>query len=498
VDQFFVGLDNILTVQNIVLMIVGLVIGIVIGAIPGLNVPLAVALALPFTFSLPPLAGLSMLIGIYKGGTYGGSISAILINVPGTPAAAATALDGHALARQGKAGKALKLSIYASIMGELASDIVLIVAAAQIAKIALSFGPPEFFALGLFALTIIGLVSGTGLTHGLIAGALGILLSTVGFDPIEGEVRLAFGVYNLTGGLKFIALIIGAFAISEALVQVEKSAGEKVAFNVIEISDNPEDNRVTKEDFKKVLPAILRGTPLGIIIGAIPGIGSSIAAFLSYGLAKKLSKEPEKFGHGAIEGIAAAESANNAVTGSTMIPLLTLGIPGDVITAIMLGALKVHGLIPGPALFQQQGDFITALFIGMLIVTCLHFVVAMIGLPLFIRAVRVPRGVLFPIVIVLCVTGTLVATSSIFDVFVMLGFGILGYLMVKFGFPIAPLLIGFILGPLVEVSLRQSMIMSDNSVTIFFTRPVAAGFVILTCVVVISVAWQRYKELKAQ
>lgn len=495
-DQLFAGLDQILQLQNIVLMIVGLIIGIVIGAIPGLNVPLAVALALPFTFNLAPLAGLSMLIGIYKGGTYGGSISAILINVPGTPAAAATAMDGNALARQGKAGKALKLSIYASIIGELASDIVLIVAAAQIARLALNFGPPEFFALGLFALTIIGLVSGTGLTRGLIAGALGILLSMVGLDPIEGEVRLAFGVYELTAGLKFIALIIGAFAISEALVQVEKSAVEKVAFNVLEVSDNPEDNRVTKEDFKKVLPAILRGTPLGIFIGAIPGIGSSIAAFLSYGLAKKFSKEPEKFGHGAIEGVAAAESANNAVTGSTLIPLLTLGIPGDVITAIMLGALTVHGLIPGPTLFQQQGDFITALFIGMLIVTLLHFVIAMIGLPLFIRAVKVPRGVLFPLVIVLCVTGTLVATSSIFDVFVMLGFGVLGYLMVKFGFPIAPLLIGFILGPLIEVSLRQSMILSDNSINIFFSRPVAAVFIGLTLVVVVSVAWQRYNELK--
>jgi putative tricarboxylic transport membrane protein len=201
---------------------------------------------------------------------------------------------------------------------------------------------------------------------------------------------------------------------------------------------------------------------------------------------------------GAIEGIAAAESANNAVTGSTLIPLLTLGIPGDVITAIMLGALTVHGLTPGPTLFQQQGDFITALFIGMLIVTCLHFFIVMIGLPLFIRAVRVPRGVLFPLVVVLCVTGTLVATSSIFDVFVMLGFGVLGYLMVKFGFPIAPLLIGFILGPLVEVSLRQSMILSDNSAAIFFERPVAAVFNSLTIIVVISVAWQRFKELKVK
>lgn len=495
-DQLLVGLDQILTIQNILLMIVGLIVGIVIGAIPGLNVPLAVALALPFTFKLAPLAGISMLIGIYKGGTYGGSISAILINVPGTPAAAATAIDGNALARQGKAGKALKLSIYASILGELASDIVLIVAAAQIARFALNFGPPEFFALGLFALTIIGLVSGTGLTRGLIAGALGILLAMVGLDPIEGEVRMAFGVYELTGGLKFIALIIGAFAISEALVQVEKSAHEKVAFNVVEISDNPEDNRVTREDFKKVLPAMLRGTPLGIFVGAIPGIGSSIAAFLSYGLAKKFSKEPEMFGKGSIEGVAAAESANNAVTGSTLIPLLTLGIPGDVITAIMLGALTVHGLIPGPTLFQQQGDFITALFIGMLLVTFLHFFIAMIGLPLFIRAVRVPRGVLFPIVIVLCVTGTLVATASIFDVFVMLGFGVLGYVMVKFGFPVAPLLIGFILGPLVEVSLRQSMILSDNSMAIFFERPVSAVFITLTVIVVVSVAWQRFRELK--
>ena len=494
-ETFFVGLDQILTVQNIALMVVGIIVGIVIGAIPGLNVPLAVALALPFTFKLAPLAGISMLIGIYKGGTYGGSISAILINVPGTPAAAATALDGNALARQGKAGKALKLSIYASIMGELASDIVLIVAAAQIARFALNFGPPEFFALGLFALTIIGLVSGSGLTRGLIAGALGILLAMVGLDPIEGEVRMAFGVYELTGGLKFIALIIGAFAISEALVQVEKTALKKVSFNVLEVSDNPEDNRVTRDDLKRVLPAMLRGTPLGIFVGAIPGIGSSIAAFLSYGLAKKFSREPEKFGDGALEGVAAAESANNAVTGSTLIPLLTLGIPGDVITAIMLGALTVHGLIPGPTLFQQQGDFISALFIGMLIVTCLHFFIAMIGLPMFIRAVRVPHGVLFPLVIVLCVTGTLVATSSIFDVFVMLGFGVLGYLMVKFGFPIAPLLIGFILGPLVEVSLRQSMVLSDNSPMVFFERPIAAIFFVLTALVMISVAWQRYKEL---
>ncbi len=490
------GFEQIFQLQNIFLMVVGLIIGIVIGAIPGLNVPLAVALALPFTFKLPALAGLSMLIGIYKGGTYGGSISAILINVPGTPAAAATALDGNQLARQGKAGKALKLSIVASVLGELASDIVLIVAAAQIANIALEFGPPEFFTLGLFALTIIGLVSGDSLTRGLIAGALGILLATVGVDPIEGEVRLAFGIYELTGGLKFIALIIGAFAISEALVQAELGFRDSQYVRFLDISADPDDNRITREDFRKVLPAMLCGTPLGIFIGAIPGIGAAIAAYLSYGLSKRLSKNSDEFGKGSIEGLVAAESANNAVTGSTLIPLLTLGVPGDVITAIMLGALTVHGIIPGPTLFQQQGDFISALFIGMLIVTCLHFVVAWIGLPLFIKAVRVPRGVLFPIVIILCVTGTLVATGSLFDVFVMLGFGVLGYFMVKFGFPIAPMLIGFILGPLVEVSFRQSMILSENSLSIFLTRPFSAVFIALTVIMTASVAWQQLKKVE--
>ena len=495
-EQLATGFDLIFQAQNIILMAIGLVVGIVIGAIPGLNVPLAVALAMPFTYQLPPLAGLSILIGIYKGGTYGGSISAILINVPGTPAAAATALDGNALAKKGQAGKALKLSIYASIFGELMSDIVLILLAAQVAKIALQFGPPEYFALGLFALTIIGLVSGKSLARGLIAGVLGMLLATVGIDPLDGGIRFAFGSYEMQGGLKFIAMIIGAFAISEVLVQAESIVVKGLSRTFLELSTNPEDNNLSAAELRKVIPAILRGTPLGICIGAIPGIGSAIAAFLSYGVAKKLSKEPETFGNGALEGVAASESANNAVTGSTLIPLLTLGIPGDVITAIMLGAMTVHGLIPGPLLFQQQGDFVTALLIGMLMVTCLHFVIAMLGLPLFIRAVRVPRSVLFPLVCVLCITGTLVTTSSTFDVFVMLGFGVLGYLMVKFDYPIAPMLIGFILGPLVESSLRQSMIYSDNDPTVFFTRPFSAVFMSMTIIVVSSILWQAYKKSK--
>ena len=495
-DQILTGFLLIFEFQNVALMVLGLVVGIVIGAIPGLNVPLAVALALPFTFSLPPLAGLSMLIGIYKGGTYGGSISAILINVPGTPAAAATALDGNKLARRGEAGRALKLSLYASVFGEFLSDLLLILLAVQIARVALLFGPHEFFALGIFALTIIGLVSGKSLVRGLIAGAAGILLATVGLDPIEGEVRLAFGVYELTGGLKFIALIIGAFAISEALVQAERRALDRTTARVLEVSGERAANRLTGREIRALLPTALRGAGIGMFIGAVPGIGAAIAAFLSYGVARRLSRTPDAFGEGSLEGVTAAESANNGVTGSTLIPLLTLGIPGDVITAIMLGALTVHGLIPGPTLFQQQGDFVTALFIGMLMVTFLHLIVGYVGLPLFIRAVRVPAGILFPLVVVLCVTGTFVATSSVFDVFVMLGFGVFGYLMVKFGFPIPPLLIGFILEPLIEVSLRQAMILSDNDIGAFFTKPVSAVFLSLTLAVIVSVAWQRMREMR--
>ena len=493
-ENFATAFGMIFQLPNIVLMVVGLIIGIIIGAIPGLNTPLAVALALPFTFHLPPLAGLSMLIGIYKGGTYGGSISAILINVPGTPAAACTAIDGSVLAKKGQAGKALKMSIYASIFGELCSDLVLILLAFQIARIALEFGPAEYFALGLFALTVIGMVSGKSLLRGLISGFLGILLSTSGFDPIDGGNRFSFGIYELSGGLTLIPMIIGVFAIAEVLVQAEKCAFNSSDRNVLELSPNPEDNRVTRDDLKEAFPAILRGTLIGTIIGAIPGTGAAIAAFLSYGLAKRFSKTPEKFGEGALEGVAAAESANNGVCGTTLVPLLTLGIPGDVVTAIMVGALMVHGLIPGPTLFQQHGDFVTALFIGMLIATILHLFIAMLGLPLFIRAVRTPRGVLFPLVAILCVTGTLAATGSTFDLFVMLGFGFLGYAMIKFGYPVPPMLIGFILGPLVEVALRQSMTLSNDSISIFFTRPVACFFVVLTGIVIVSMAWGAWKR----
>ncbi|MDH3320856.1 MAG: tripartite tricarboxylate transporter permease [Betaproteobacteria bacterium] len=480
---------EVLTPATLGLIALGLVIGIVIGAIPGLNVPLAVAIALPITFKLSPIGGLAMLVGIYKGGTYGGSISAVLINVPGTPAAAATALDGAPLTRQGKAGKALRMSLYASIIAEAVSDVALILFAVPIALIALKIGPPETFAVGLLALALIGVLSEGNMLKGLMAGALGLFLSTFGVDPLTGDFRLTFGFHALSGGWSFIALVIGVFAAAEALVQVERPRAVPVATGAVRLSEP--QHRLTREDWRRALPAIARSTPIGVLIGAVPGIGAAVSAYLNYGISRTLSKEPERFGQGAIEGVAAAESGNNAVTSSTFVPLLTLGVPGDVITAIMLGAFLVHGLVPGPALFEKESAFVAAFFAMMIVTTLVHLVIGRLGLPLFVQTTRISNKLLFPAIMILSVTGVFVTTNSYFDVFTMLGFGALGYVMLKTGFPIAPLLIGFILGPLIEVGLRQSMIMSRGSLDIFVTRPIAAAFLALAVAVVAVVAWRE-------
>ncbi len=490
-DLLFAGLEQVANVGALSMIVVGLVIGIVIGAIPGLNVPLAVAIALPITFSLPPIAGLAMLVGIYKGGTYGGSLSAVLINVPGTPAAAATALDGAALTRQGKAGKALKMSLYASIIGEFVSDIALIAFAVPMATFALKFGPAEIFSLGIFALTLVGVLSQGNLVKGLIAGTVGLFLSTFGVDPLTGDFRLTFGIREMAGGWAFIALVIGIFATAEALSILERGLGQRQRAGSVRLSDP--NHSLTRAEWRRCLPVIGRSSLIGVFIGAVPGLGAAVSAYLNYGITRNMAREPERFGKGALEGVAAAESGNNAVTSATFVPLLTLGIPGDVITAIMMGAFIVHGLIPGPVLFEQQGDFIAAFFIMMVVATALHLVIARAGLGVFIQTTRVSDQVLFPVVILLSVTGVFVSTNSIFDIYVMLGFGVFGYLMNKFGFPVAPLLIGFILGPLVEVGLRQAMILSRGSLDIFVTRPISAIFLLLALVTMIVVGWREFR-----
>jgi putative tricarboxylic transport membrane protein len=490
-DLLFAGLEQVFVVDIMALIAIGLIIGIVIGAIPGLNVPLAVAIALPITFKLSPIGGLAMLVGIYKGGTYGGSLSAVLINVPGTPAAAATALDGAALTRRGQAGKALKMSLYASIIAEIVSDFALILFAVPVATFALKIGPPETFSVGIFALTLVGVLSQGNLLKGVMAGALGLFLSTFGVDPLTGDFRLTLGFDNLTGGWSFIALVIGVFAVAEALVKVERPMEKPMAVGPVKLSD-PE-HQLSREDWRRSLPVIARSAPIGVLIGSIPGIGAAVSAYLNYGITRNLSKSPERFGKGAIEGVAAAESGNNAVTSATFVPLLALGVPGDVITAIMLGAFIVHGLIPGPALFEQNSAFIAAFFVMVVVTTVLHLIIGRAGMPLFVQTTRISNKYLFPAIMVLSVTGVYVTTNSFFDVFAMLGFGLLGYFMLKFRFPVAPLLIGFILGPLIEIGLRQSVIMSRGSYEIFFFRPLSAMFLTLAAASVVIVGVREWR-----
>lgn len=468
------------TIQNLLVVSLGLFIGITIGAIPGLNVPMTVALILPITFYMDPVAGILLLLGVYKGGTYGGSISAILINTPGAPAAVVTSLDGYPLAQQGKAGKALRASIYGSVLGELFSDLILITIAGQIAMLALKFGPTEKFALVFFALSTIGVISSEHKIKGIAAGVLGIFIHMIGADPISGSSRFMFGIFNLIGGIPFLPFLIGLFAISEFFMQIERKSTADTKDVVVPVSKKREDNYVTWQEFKENIKTIIRSSLIGLGIGALPGSGSAISAFVSYGAAKNASKHPEQFGKGSLEGVFAAETGNNAVCGGALIPLLTLGIPGDAITAIMIGVFLVHGLVPGPDLFIKSGDLIYAIFIGLIVASILHFFIASLGLRIFIKILSVSRSILFPTVVVICIAGAFTGNSSIFDVYVMILFGLIGYVMKKFHFPVAPLLMGYILGPLLETSLVQTLILSNGSILPIFTRPISLFFVLLT------------------
>jgi len=486
------GLLTILTPTNLAYICSGLVLGIIVGAIPGLSATMAIALLVPITFYINPVSSISFLIGIYKGGIYGASIPAILINTPGAAGACATVFDGFPMTQQGKAGKALKMAIYASVLGDAFSDVVVILVAAQLAAAALKFGTAEYTSLLLFALTIIGSVSGQSILKGLIAAALGMLFSTIGMDPLTARSRFSFGQVELMGGLSLVSMFIGMFAVPEILIQLEKKE-RRTILSRLEKARDPDDDRCTWKDLKYCATTILRSSIIGTIIGAIPGLGQTIAAFLGYSEAKRASKHPERFGRGELRGVAAAEAANNAVDGATLIPLLTLGIPGDTITAILLGAFMIQGLVPGPTFIQDHGPVIYAILVGMVLANGLLFVIAMGGIRFFAQVPNVPVNTLFPIVFVFCVAGAFSINSSLFDVAVMLFFGLIAYFMRKLEFPIAPFVIAFFIGPMFESNLRRTLIWSKGGLGVFFTRPISLFFIVLAAV---SVVWalKRMKQ----
>ncbi|WNJ99356.1 tripartite tricarboxylate transporter permease [Thalassospiraceae bacterium LMO-JJ14] len=469
-DLLLQGVELVANPVSIGAALAGLAAGIIVGGLPGLTATMAVAVLVPFTFLMDATIGIPFLLGVYKGAIYGGSIPAIMINTPGTAAAAATAIDGHILAKRGEARRALEMSLYASVIGDMLATLVLIFVAAPLATVALKFSSPEFTMLFLFSLTMVAAVSGDSLIKGLIATALGIGLAIVGLDPMSGSMRFTFGSTDLMGGVSLVPLLIGMFALSEVLLQAEKGVRK---LDVAGLQENQKG--VSWQDIKSSLVTIFRSSGVGIALGALPGLGAEISCWISYGLAKKRSKKPEEFGKGSIEGVAAAEAGNNAVCPAALIPMLVFGIPGDTITAVLLGAFMAQGLLPGPLLFQKHGDVLYGLFALLVFTNVLLVFFGYFAIRYLRRIALIPGGLMYPVVTVMCFAGAFAVNSSFFDLIIMVAGGGAGYLMRKTGVPIPPLVIAMLLAPGLESALRQSLAFSDGSLAIFVTRPISAG-----------------------
>lgn len=473
---------------SVILYIVfGVISGICIGCLPGLTTTMGVALVLPLTFGMDATHSILLLVGVYVGAVYGGSISAILLNTPGTPASAATAMDGHKMAKNGDAGRALGISTSSSFIGGIISGVYLILISPVLAKFALKFSAPEFFMLAIFGLCIISSISGKSMIKGLLSGAFGILIATIGIDNITGTMRFTFNNMNLFSGVNFIPVMIGLFAMSQAFIGVEEMFKKPVVTKKI--------TRVfpQKSDWGTIVKSGIAFGSLGSFVGCIPGVGADIASFFAYGQAKSLSKHPEKFGTGIPEGIAAPEAANNGVTGGALIPMLTLGVPGDAVAAIMIGALTVQGLQPGPLLFQNNGPIVYALFFGFLIANVCMFVFGLNSVKIFTKVLSVPKSILVPTIFLLCFVGSYALKNNIFDVGVMLFFGIIGYFMQKKEISASPAILGLILGPMAESNFRRALLMSKGSYATFLSTGICWFFFVMIIVsLILPVVQKRF------
>lgn len=448
----------------------GTLFGIFVGVMPGLSSVMGLSIMLPFTLTLKGSGGILMMLGLFCGAIYGGSITAILINTPGTANSAATCLDGNPMAiKKGQPGRALGLSTMASTFGGLFSAVMLLWTAPLLSKFAMKFTPPEYFAMAVFGLSIVTSVSNKNLLKGLLSAVIGLLLATIGIDSIAGTTRFTFGTIYLTGGISFIPVLIGLFAFSQGLISTEENFGKLVK----KVTPKIKKTIPTIEDVKRVFPTMLRSSVIGTVIGAIPGTGGDIASWVSYNEAKRWSKHPEEFGNGAPEGIAAPEAANNAVSGGALIPLLTIGIPGDSGTAVMLGALMMQGIIPGPLLFTEQTDKVYLIIVGLFLANIFMGLLGFAGIRLFSKIVAIPDVILTPMIFIFCFVGTFAMNHNISDIFLMIIAGILGYFMLKMDFCVPPLILGLILGRTLESNLRRSLVLSDGSPIIFLQRPIA-------------------------
>lgn len=474
----------------------GIALGIVIGSIPGLGPTMAIALMIPVTFAMPSIPAILLLLGIYQGAIFGGSISAILLNVPGTPSSAATALDGFPMAQKGEAMKALQLALYASMFGNIVSCLFLIGLAQPLAQFALDFGPAELSMLMLFALTVIVLFGGGSRLDALIMTLIGACIGVVGLDPIEGSSRFTFGSFNAESGFQLIPVLVGLFALSEVMAHV--FAGTSAHNNVEPMA--LQAHRWSWLAFWRMRAALWWSSLIGTFVGILPGIGSTVPAFVSYNLVRSRSVHPERFGQGEPEGVVAPEAANNAVTGGALIPTLALGIPGDAVTAVILGAFMLKGLTPGPFLFRDHSLEMYAIFEALLISVVPTVLMALFFFKVAAQVIRIKPEYLFPSITVLAVVGAYAVNNSYFDVGVMLGAGVLGFVLRQSRMPLPPLLIGLILGAPFEQSVRQSMMMGDGGLGVFVQSVISQGLLALVLVavsLVVFMAWRAHQRSRA-
>lgn len=484
------ALGNVFSLNVLLNMILGTAAGICIGALPGLTATMGVALLLPLTFGMETTQGILMLLGIYCGAIYGGSITAVLLHTPGTPASAATAIDGYEMAKQGQGGRALGIVTFSSYIGGLVSVACLILISPQLAKLALRFSSAEFFLLAVFGLCIIGNISGKSIEKGLICGCIGVLVATIGVDSVTGYMRFSsFGgkvIINFLGGISYIPVMIGLFAMSQAFEGIEEIfLSQKADVKIDRVLPSKEDMKV-----------IGRTAPItglvGTFIGIIPGAGADIGAFVGYDVARSMSKHKDQFGKGSPEAISGSEGGNNGVTGGALIPMLTLGVPGDAVTAIMIGALTVKGLNPGPMLFTNHKTLVYSIFIGMFMANTLMFLMGISGIKLFSQVLKVPKAILTPVIFVLCVIGSYAMNNNLFDVGVMMVFGIIGYFFTKVKIPTSPAILGLILGPMAEKNFRTALLKSGGNISVFFNTVICWVFIVL---ILTSLFGTKVKEL---
>ncbi|MPZ83756.1 MAG: tripartite tricarboxylate transporter permease [Actinophytocola sp.] len=477
---------------NLFWLMIGVVTGTLVGILPGLGPPATIAILLPLATNLDPSTGLIMMAGIYYGAKYGGSTTSILLNIPGESSSVVTCLDGYEMAKQGRAGPALGMAAIASFVAGTVGVLGLTFLAPVVANVAVEFGPPEYTALMAFALVLVIMLAGESLLKGFISMVLGLLLSTVGVDLFSGAQRYTFGTIELAGGLEFIALSIGVFAIGEVLVNVEEKTGR----SIFTVPSKIRELLPSREDLRRSRGAIAQGSVSGFLIGTLPGAGATVASFVSYTIARRFSKHRKEFGKGAVEGVAAPEAANNSETGGAMIPLLTLGIPGSSTGAVMLGALVLYGLQPGPLLFTDHPEVAWPVIASMYLGNVALLILNLPLVPFFARLLKLPYWVMYPGILVISVVGVYSVNGSLFDVWMLAVFGLLGYVLKKLEIPPAPLLLAFVLGPIAEDSIRQSLIISANSPLIFLERPISAVLIGLAVLVLLSLTLGKSRRLR--